>query len=170
MLSRDQLIELRNKPNSLKISGSLRKTLFKFNLWNPSSKHTAKVKNHIKVLLVVSVASWMPIQLTTYIQNSMLQLKPTDHVVVELVLYTVIFFVPHLKNVRNIHHLNTKLLIHSPIPTFYGLSIYMMLLSMSLLFSIHNLMIFCVTYKLQLKNNSGWFQFPCEQSVWLRIN
>ena len=48
MLSRDQLIELRNEPNSLNISRSLRKTLFKFNLWNPSSKDTAKVKNHIK--------------------------------------------------------------------------------------------------------------------------
>ena len=48
MLSRDQLIELRNTPNSLNISRSLRKTLFKFNIWNPSFKHTAKVKNHIK--------------------------------------------------------------------------------------------------------------------------
>ena len=45
MLSRDQLIEQRNEPNSLKISRSLRKTLFKFNLWNPSSKDKAKVKN-----------------------------------------------------------------------------------------------------------------------------
>ena len=48
MLSRDQLIELRNEPNSLKISRSLRKTLFKFNLWNPLSKDTAKVKNQVK--------------------------------------------------------------------------------------------------------------------------
>ena len=48
MLSRDQLIVLRNKPNSLNISRSMRKTLLKFNLWNPSSKYTAKVKNHIK--------------------------------------------------------------------------------------------------------------------------
>ena len=48
MLSRDQLIELRNKPNSLNSPRSLRKTLFKFNLWNPSYKDTAKVKNHIK--------------------------------------------------------------------------------------------------------------------------
>ena len=48
MLSRDQLIELMKEPNSLNISRSLRKTLFKFNLWNRSSKDTAKVKNHIK--------------------------------------------------------------------------------------------------------------------------
>ena len=32
----------------MNISRSLRKTLFKFILWNPSSKDTAKVKNHIK--------------------------------------------------------------------------------------------------------------------------
>ena len=62
MLSRDQLIEPRNTPNSLNISRSLRKTLFKFNLWNPSFKHTAKVKNHIKRLLIVIVVSWMPDQ------------------------------------------------------------------------------------------------------------
>ena len=144
MLSRDQLIELRNKSNSLNISRSLRKTLFKFNLWNPSFKHTAKVKNHIKTgahskcgLLNARSINNKEDSIYELITDNDLDVLAlietwcTENSDVSLGLVTspgyaivqthrssrgggvcVIYrdsLRAHLKNVKNIHHLNTKL-------------------------------------------------------------
>ena len=44
MLSREQLIQIRDNTTSCTLPRSLRKTLFKFNIWCPSSKRTVGIK------------------------------------------------------------------------------------------------------------------------------
>ena len=46
MLSRDQLIEIRNQASPQSVSRSVRKTLFKYNLWCPLAKRTGTLKTN----------------------------------------------------------------------------------------------------------------------------